>query len=329
MTIFRHHCTKTTIILLFTFCVHADAQTPPLQVTPPTVSTAGTNHSIWYISTRHLPLNPEENTNGGELYYYRLTNNQWQPSTFKDYSADTRPTCLIVHGSPASTELVANASLEVYEHLASQIKNEQSVRFVIWSWPAHRRVTGLVNEFKDQVIRAEQQSRYLAQFIDATRNQSPTAVVGYSMGGRVMLGALELLAGGKPPHQAKYNPSSTREQPFKVMLLVSAVGHSSLQKGALYSSALTQADECLVIYNNKDPLLKRYRKLFDSKREDRQYAIGHIGAQNPTEIAASGVQYLQLDVTASIGNHHDIRAYTRNKTVLRQIIEHSLMSIID
>lgn len=328
MTMFRHNCTKTAIILLFAFCVRSDAQTPPLNVTPPTVSTEGTNHSIWYISTRHLPLDPQQNTKGGELYYYRLTKNKWQPSSSQDYSADARPTCLIVHGSPATSDLVSSASLEVYSHLATQISDESSVRFAIWSWPAHRRVSGLVNEFKDQAIRAEQQSRYLAQFIDATRNQSPTAVVGYSMGGRVTLGALELLAGGTPPHQTQYKPSSKREKPFKLMLLVSAVGHGCLQKDAEYSRALTQTDECLVIYNNKDPLLKRYRKLYDTKRDDRHYAIGHTGAQDPTEIRRTGAQYRQLDVTATIGSHHDIRAYTRNKTVLRQIMDHWLMSII-
>lgn len=326
---FRHNFTKTVLFLLFAFAPMVHAQTPPLQVTPPLINTEGSNHSIWYVTTRHLPLDPQKNTTGAKPYYYRLTSAGWQPSNEQQYAADIRPTCLIVHGSPATTQLVASASLEVYSHLITQVSKQTSVRFVIWSWPAHRRVSGLVNEFKDQVIRAEQQSRYLASFIDATRNQSPTAVVGYSMGGRVTLGALELLAGGTPPHQTPFQAQTKLEQPFKLMLLVSAVDDDCLQAERAYSNALSQTDECLVIYNNKDPLLKRYRKLYDTKKTDRRYAIGHVGAKDPQGIKSGNNEYKQIDVTATIGNHHDIRAYTRNKTVLRQIIEHSLMSIIE
>ncbi len=283
-------------------------------------------HEIWYITTRHLPQYKGLQDSVGDIGYYKMEGKSWNKKQSSEFhAAENMDTMIVVHGSPATVSLVSEVCLDVYQHIQVIIPdNKKRMRFVIWSWPADRQVTGLVKEFRDQARRSQPQGYYLGRFIDQCRIKNDTVVVGYSMGARVASCALHLLAGGT----SEFTPTITAQSKNKVTYLIvaGAINRDWLEPGQHFGKALNVVDRFLNVYNSTDPLLKRYPKLYP-KSQSRPDAAGFLGLYSHANLETFGIPIEEINVSAAAGKSHDIRYITRDTETLKKIWTRSLQSV--
>ncbi|MBT4693234.1 MAG: hypothetical protein HOB73_07820 [Planctomycetaceae bacterium] len=274
-------------------------------------------HEIWHVSTRGLRQYEQLEGDIDKIEYLQLVSGQWQRKTADDFNATQNvDTCFLIHGSPATTELVLQVTLDVYQHIRPVITDTKRFRYVIWSWPADRQVGGIVKEFKDQAIRSQPQGFYLAHIVDRCRARNRTLVVGYSMGARVSACALHLLGGGTNPYTPQFKPQSDRKITY--LTVGGAIDQDWLEAGKYFGNALTVVDQYLNVHNPADPLLKRYKKLVPKKIEPG-IAIGYGGLLNLSSLNSFGIPTHQINVTDVAGKSHDIRYITRNPNLIMEI----------
>jgi hypothetical protein len=285
---------------------------------PDTIADA---HEIWHISTRGLAQYDNLELEVDKIEYLQLVSGEWQQRTADDFNTSQDvDTCFLIHGSPASTELVLQVTLDVYQHIRPVISDTNKFRYVIWSWPADRQVGGIVKEFKDQAIRSQPQGFYLAHIIDRCRAHNRTLVVGYSMGARVSACALHLLGGGSNPYTPRLTPQSDRKVTY--LTVGGAIDQDWLESGNYFGNALTVVDQYLNVHNPADPLLKRYKKLTPRKAE-RVVALGYDGLTNLRSLKSFGIPTKQMNVTEVAGKSHDIRYITRDYDLIKKIWNNS------
>jgi len=285
---------------------------------PDTIADA---HEIWHISTRGLAQYDNLELEVDKIEYLQLVSGEWQQRTADDFNTSQDvDTCFLIHGSPASTELVLQVTLDVYQHIRPVISDTNKFRYVIWSWPADRQVGGIVKEFKDQAIRSQPQGFYLAHIIDRCRAHNRTLVVGYSMGARVSACALHLLGGGSNPYTPRLTPQYDRKVTY--LTVGGAIDQDWLESGNYFGNALTVVDQYLNVHNPADPLLKRYKKLTPRKAE-RVVALGYDGLTNLHSLKSFGIPTKQMNVTEVAGKSHDIRYITRDYDLIKRIWNNS------
>ena len=274
-------------------------------------------HEIWHVSTRGLSQYEQLERDVDKIEYQQLVSGQWQRRTGDDFSeSQDIDTCFLIHGSPASTELVLQVTLDVYQHIRPVVADANKFRFVIWSWPADRQVGGIVKEFKDQAIRSQPQGFYLAHIIDRCRAHNRTLIVGYSMGARVSSCALHLLGGGSNPYTPQLKPQSNRKVTY--LTVGGAIDQDWLESGKYFGKALTVVDQYLNVHNPADPLLKRYKKLAPKKTK-HGIALGYDGLADIGSLKSFGIPTQQMNVTKVAGKSHDIRYITRDVNLIAEI----------
>ncbi len=275
-------------------------------------------HEIWYVTTRHLPQYDDLEKAVDQIGYYKMEGQRWNKKEASEFhSAEDLDTMIVVHGSPATVSLVSEVCLDVYQHLQVVIpENKKRLRFVIWSWPADRQVTGLVKEFRDQARRSQPQGYYLGRVIDQCRKKNDTVVVGYSMGARVASCALHILAGGKSEFAPTIKPIS--KNPVTYLMVAGAINRDWLEPGQHFGKALQSTNRFLNVYNSTDPLLKRYPKLYP-KGKSRPEAVGYLGLYSHANLGTFGIPIEEINVSAAAGKSHDIRYITRDAETLKKV----------
>lgn len=311
---------RASVAFLFYALISA---TPLLAVNPSVIQKYSTElrhegHEIWYVTTRHLPLYDKLEEAVANIGYYKMEGTVWTKKPASEFnSAEDLDTMLVVHGSPATVSLVSEVCLDVYQHIQTVIpESKKRMRYVIWSWPADRQVTGLVKEFRDQAMRSQPQGFYLGHVIDQCRSKNDTVVVGYSMGARVASCALHLLAGGKSEFTPPIESISNNRVAY--LIVAGAINRDWLEPGQHFGEALKSTSRFLNVYNSTDPLLKRYPKLYP-KGKLRPEATGYKGLYSHANLATFGVPVEEINVSAAAGKSHDIRYITRDSETLKKI----------
>lgn len=285
-------------------------------------------HEIWYVTTRHLPQYDNLEESVSKIGYYKMEGDNWTKKSAQQFNQpQDLDTLIVVHGSPATVSLVSEVCLDVYQDIQAIIpESKKRMRYVIWSWPADRQVTGIVKEFRDQARRSQPQGYYLAHVIDKCRAKNDTVVVGYSMGARVASCALHLLAGGKSEFTPAIQPTSTNKVSY--LIVAGAINRDWLEPGQHFGNALKSADRFLNVYNSTDPLLKRYPKLFP-KEKSHPDATGYKGLFSHANLEDFGIPVEEINVSAAAGKSHDIRYITRDTETLKKIWARLLEPVFD
>jgi hypothetical protein len=290
-------------------------------VTPQRMPPGLPQHQLWKINTRHLPAYDIQESDVGRWTYEVFQDGFWTASSKDAFDKGREiPTCIIVHGSPASDDYVMGLSLDVYYSLSRFIGPEKTVRIVIWSWPADKLRASLIKDFRDQTVRGERQGYYLAHFIDDVRGSCRVLLVGYSMGARTASAALQLIAGGRVEATPAFRARQTDSRPIIGVLVAAAIDTTWLAPGNRYDRAVGQTEHFLVTVNSRDPILQRYPRLYGSKKAIQE-SIGFRGIANRTALRENASRYSQIDITQDAGPTHDIRSLTRSRPLLEKISE--------
>ncbi len=263
--------------------------------------------SVWEVSTRHLSGACHI---GMPLQISKVNGTCYQPSSLEEFLADpvtanSPQTVVYVHGNWMEWSNARERGLYVYQLLAAQ--SVGPVRLILFSWPSQR--DGLPGpDVREKAALAHIESYYLADFLKHVPNDRPIGMMGFSFGGAVICGSLQLLAGGSLDCRALPQPIVNHTN-VRVSMIASAFDRTLLSSGNKYQLALGQMDKLVNLYNSSDPVLKRFR--FIDRGEP--VAAGFLGISARTDSRlTTDPKIVQYDCTRAAGRTHSEVDYYRH-----------------
>jgi len=290
---------------------------------------------IWLVSTRHLGKRPDSQTHcSPRLCYFRFRCKQgWTKASEREFFAASDPcrvTTVYVHGNRMTGRWVEDRGFKIYCQLKCDLREDQPIRYVIWSWPSQplARRSALVRDVRVKARRTALQSYYLAQWLSRLQPELRVSLVGYSFGSRTILGAVHILGGGKLGGRSL--PHATGEcdcyvRP-RVALMATAAQADWILPGNRYGCAVRQMDRGLIFYNSDDPILGRYEGLM---REATGPALGKVGVVCSNRLGEDACKLKVFDATSIVGPHHMFTKYYDSESVMCQIREYALWRDVD
>ncbi len=122
-------------------------------------------------------------------------------------------------------------------------------------------------------------------------------MIGFSFGGAVICGTLQLMAGGSLDCRTLPSPL-IEHQNVRVSLVAPAFERHELNAGGDYEFALSRIDRLVNLYNSSDPVLKRFRFIDDGS----PVAAGFLGiSARGSHALGSHPTIVQYDCTRSAG----------------------------
>lgn len=264
-------------------------------------------HELWQVNTRHLGsccMPPP-------LRVYQWQDCQWQSRAVDDLVAPFDGLLVIfVHGNRMEPGNTLDRGRLYYRCLTGGAC--RPVRFVIWSWPSER-IKGQIRDVRVKARRADCEGAYLAWLHGQTAPGQPVSMIGYSYGNRVIASALNRRARGRVG-ELELPPG----EPVRVVMTAAAMSDDALHPGRDYGCALSQIDQLLVIYNSKDPILKRYHVV---EKGSHPEALGYAGMCCPLPEVD---QIRQINAQRIIGRSHYEPRYLHNGYLRGQMQQYVL-----
>ncbi|WP_146454917.1 alpha/beta hydrolase [Rubripirellula tenax] len=237
---------------------------------------------LWVLSTRRLTSDvcrADLDSPSFDIDGLDACGNRWG-SSLDEYlakRADGRRTVIYVHGNRMEPCDAIERGLTVYQRV-SQFRQNDPVDWLIFSWPSEQ-VGILARDVRIKADRADAEGLYLAWLLRKHAEYgTPTSLIGYSFGGRVVTGSLHALAGGSLGGRSLPGPPVTGLS-FDAGLVAPAIASNWMNRNGYHSLATQNLEKLLLYYNQRDAVLKRYW-LIDRVRG--QAALGYSG---PTSFA--------------------------------------------
>ncbi len=271
----------------------------------------GDGDRFWRISTRRLPKNPCQSQLDSPALDVRSVTacGQSTPSTWEDYiqtvGDGTRDAVIYVHGNRMDRENAIKYGLMIYRKSACRRKG-RPIDWIIWSWPSEKNGI-LIHDARRKANRCDTQALYLSWVLRRHVEQNvPTALIGFSYGGRIITGALHALAGGKLGGRSLPEPPITG-MPFDAALLAAAVDSNCMSRCGIHNRATKNLDRLVLLYNRKDVVLKRYWRL---ERIRGNTALGFSGSRSFAPRAdGTALSVRSRDCSSGVGIQHNEMDY--------------------
>ena len=271
---------------------------------------------VWLISTRRAPGSGQVETGGRQIRYWRLqADNQWLSADSDALLADgdrPLPITVFIPGNRAGRTAAVRIGWHVY-HRVKRHAEGRPFRFVIWSWPSDRIRGGARRDVRLKACRSDVESYYLAECLDRVDPDLHVSLIGYSLGARVITGALHLLAGGQVAGRSLPEQTEAKPKPScRAVLVAAGLDADWLLPGHRNGLALSQVERVLVTSNCCDPALRWYPLMY---RRGGPQALGYAGP------ACGGrTEKIELiDLTCSVGRIHDSRCYLAAAELRRRL----------
>ncbi len=284
---------------------------------------------VWLISTRSAPLSGDLLSGLKHIRYWRLSpDQQWQPAdeeSFHESDAADMPTTIAIHGNRVDPDEAIDFAWPIYCRMLKAAQ-DRPFRLVIWSWTSERMCRRHRPDVQLKFRYCDAQAFYLAECLQHRRRDAPLCLLGYSMGARIILGSLQLLAGGEVDCRTLANSLSSQEAqnrsaPIRVLMVAAAVDDDSLATDGLYNLALPQVQSMLVVRNSRDPVLKWYPRIYGRGGPE---ALGYVGP------AGSGAyeKIELLDLSCDVGRIHKWDDYLTSCRLLKSIERYAIFPAI-
>ncbi len=294
--------------------IHPSSMIPPGSFTVPAPSSLQrclSSDRYWLISTRHITSTAcRANLQNPNLRISRLNRcGRVTPSSLDEYLATfdpSRPRVIYVHGNRRSAPLAIERGLDVARELESNRCGQVPMDFVIWSWQSDRE-TFAITDARIKAERTDAQGLYLAwllhRHVDAAQ---PTALIGFSFGGRIVTGSLHALAGGTIGRR-RLSEEPVMAANLDVGLLAPAIQSDWLMPHGYHRLATQNMNRLVLLYNQRDAILKNYWLL---SRIRGTRALGYTG---PTRFAprydGSPLPVRSRDCSPTVGKAHSEEDY--------------------
>lgn len=268
---------------------------------------------VWIVSSRGLGGRSTEKV-AERLQYWRNINGRWVASDLAEFLRQPKEmaTSIFVTGNYFREYETIEAGWLLYRRMVEQRPGDRPLRFIIWSWPSDPVPGRRLRDAKIKFARMDAGSYHLASFLDQFDRSTPVSLSGGSFGAGIVVGSLELLAGGRLsgfrlpagerlPHRAR------------VVLIGGAFDNDWLIAGRKYGRALSQVEQMLVFVNPRDTPLRFYNRLYF--RHSPARAIGRTGPAGLVCIDEAEKLYL-FNSHPYVGHRHLPRHYFHSPTLV-------------
>ncbi|MBB3210190.1 dienelactone hydrolase [Rhodopirellula rubra] len=297
-----------------------------LQATPTAEFDARANDEIWLVSSRHL------RSRGGSVEHLdvrrRVDGSRWQSESphsllGSDPTGWNRPVVIFVHGNRWDLNTAIRRGLQGYDQTIVPWDEAPSIRYVIWTWPADE-IPGPIRDVRVKASKADQHSFHLARFLNGISPQTPISLMGFSYGGRVALGALHLMGGGRVDGcgletTTGMTPAGYPSHRVNLTLVVPAIRNSCLI--GTRSKAYSQINHLFLVYNSRD----KYLGLFKFTRfSGKTPALGYTGICGLNRLADHPYRVDQFNASRAVGAEHSFLEYISDHRVEARLRNHLL-----
>lgn len=254
---------------------------PPVVTSPAPPQT----DRLWVFSTRHLTCNVRRaNLEDPPFAAYRLDlarrSRRVSLQSFYEELGKDRDIVIYVHGNRLDRQEAIERGLLVYQS-TRRYKRRKPVDWVLMTWPSDREGFVLYDA-RRKLTRVNAQAMYLSCLLrEKLESQTPTTLIGYSFGVRIIAGALHTMAGGKLGGR-KFPGEPITGVPYKVGFVAPATESYSLSARGVHRLATKNMDQLVLLYNRHDVVLKRYWWL---SRVQGTMALGYTGYPGPRAFA--------------------------------------------
>lgn len=269
---------------------------------------------VWLVSTRHLPGICRLPAVADVLVEQRSDDGRWTRSdTVALLGAPERPLVVFIHGNRYSIGDARQQGVRLARQLASCCSAAGPVRTVIFSWPSEQQGI-LLKDGRAKYERAHADAHYLAWLLGQLEPTRPVAVVGYSFGALISLGALDDLVAAERSGRGDVQPWMHRPAPTNFVFIAPAVRCDALAPRGPYRDAVACIDRLTLVINSRDDAL-RFFPLLD--RDLRADALGFVGM--PRRWLPPQVEFASTDGAAIVGKNHGLPLYLASPTLTRTI----------
>jgi len=282
----------------------------------PSVAFPRSHDQLWLISSRNV-VGGASASGTARLCYWRLEPGRgWLPASLAEFLAGAdpaTPTCVYVHGNRRTFSQSTEFGWRAYTAFIHQAPNSAPVRWVIWSWPSDR-IFGPLRDVRFKETHCGPNSFYLAWVLNQVHPAVRVSLVGFSYGARIATGSLHLLGGGQL-HGRRLPPAvAPRQFPFRAVLIAAALDNDWILPGRAHGMALSQVDRMLLVTNECDRVLRRYRLLYH--RHSNARALGHTGPVGLNQLGNDRYKLQQINACQIVGNQHDFNPYFNSPSLL-------------
>jgi hypothetical protein len=199
-------------------------------------------------------------------------------------------------------------------------------RMIMLSWPSQREKHP-VHDIRENANCADIQAFHLAWLMRQLPPEEKVSVMGFSFGGRVVTGALHLIAGGCILGHS-LNDYAGRElvecdttRKYRVSLCAPAIDRQWLEPNSRHGRAMSSIDHLVNLYNSRDPVLRRFR-FVDLARPIAAGFSGfpNVGDPRQTTPFTRQDRIEQYDCSDVLGGTHDERSYYTKCSCFRRAI---------
>lgn len=239
---------------------------------------------------------------------------RWITVSIDDFYAADDPaqlTLVFVHGNRVDPGEDVTETLSVYRALIRCTPHAPPIRLVCFSWPTER-IRGLVKDYREKARRADPAALRLAWVLSRLRSDVPVSLLGYSYGGRVVGGALHLVAGGTLCGHAL--PAAANLANVRVVQIAAAVDRTWLLPGRTHGMAMQVVGRIVLINNHCDPAMRLYHV---SSPCGRPVALGRYGMPRLAASAAPPGAVCQIDACGQVGKHHALKYYLGSGSLMK------------
>lgn len=263
---------------------------------------------FWLISTRNVA---EVSCYGlpAQLHVERLDEGAWRGASLGEFAAGgdfAGVTLFYVHGNRYAPHHAVKHGRLVRERLR-ECGGAAPMRFVIWSWPSER-IPGLIHDCRAKAERCDLEGYYLGTVLSHLPPDARISLVGFSFGTRIISGSLHVLGGGALQGRALPRECVTPRLPVRAAMLAPACHNTWFLPGDFHEQALGQVDRLLVLYNSRDPILRRYRLLSPATSPQ---ALGYTGLVGVDRLGPLEDRVEQWDMAGAVGpTHNEVRYFS-------------------
>ena len=213
-------------------------------------------------------------------------------------------TFIYIHGNLADRCSAINDGYLIRQYLNRAI-DDKNYKLVVWFWNSARTGAPMRQDATNSEHRSQWESFYLARFLQSAPENAEIRLIGYSFGANTVLGACQLLSGGKV--YGRTEPGTSGK--IQSLLIAPAVPTWSFVYGR--EKALECQTRCRLTVNCVDTGLKWYRFVTPDRQTE---AMGRDGVAG---VPASQKEKVTIyNVTNQVGATHALADYLGSTGVL-------------
>ena len=268
---------------------------------------------VWVVSTRRLPSICRLPAHAA-FDVERRIGGSWQTSSAEDLLADSdRPLVIFIHGNLYEPCDAKSQGVVLARRLWGACPQGIPPRVVVFSWPSQQQGR-LIPSSRNNFRRSFVDGHYLARLLGQADPAQPVALVGYSFGGTIAVGAIEDLVQADGDPSAAVNRWVGRPGRTHLVLVAPAVRHDALSPRGLFAPATAGIDRLTLLINSSDLALKMFPHLEPGAKVD---ALGSVGM--PRRWLPGPVEYSATDAAAIVGRRHAFPLYLESATLSGRI----------